>query len=56
MDPQRYEDRFQKRLRQIVRRKAKGKTIEVPDEEKEPSPVPDLMAALERTLEEIKAA
>jgi DNA end-binding protein Ku len=54
-DPDRYEDRYQKRLAKIVRRKSKGQTIEVPDEEKEPSPVPDLMAALERTLEEVKA-
>jgi DNA end-binding protein Ku len=54
-DPDRYEDRYQKRLRKIVKQKAKGKTIEVPEEEKEPSPVPDLMAALERTLEEVKS-
>jgi DNA end-binding protein Ku len=54
-DPDRYEDSYQKRLKKIVRQKSKGKTIEVPDEEKEPSPVPDLMAALERTLEEVKA-
>jgi DNA end-binding protein Ku len=54
-DPDRYEDRYQKRLKKIVRRKSKGETIEVPEEEKEPSPVPDLMAALERTLEEIKS-
>jgi DNA end-binding protein Ku len=55
-DPDRYEDRYQKRLKKIVRQKSKGQTIEVPEEEKEPSPVPDLMAALERTLDEIKAA
>jgi DNA end-binding protein Ku len=54
-DPDRYEDRYQKRLRKIVKEKAKGKTIEVPEEEKEPSPVPDLMAALEQTLAEIKS-
>jgi DNA end-binding protein Ku len=54
-DPDRYEDRYQKRLRTIVKEKSKGRTIEVPEEEKEPSPVPDLMAALERTLEEVKA-
>jgi DNA end-binding protein Ku len=54
-DPDRYEDRYQKRLKQIVRRKAKGKTVEVPEQEKEPSPVPDLMAALEKTLEQVKA-
>jgi DNA end-binding protein Ku len=54
-DPDRYEDRFQKRLKQIVKQKSKGQTIEVPEEEKEPSPVPDLMAALEDTLAEIQA-
>ena len=54
-DPDRYEDRYQKRLKKIVKQKSKGQTIEVPEEEKEPSPVPDLMAALERTLEEVKA-
>ena len=54
-DPSRYEDEFQKRLRKIVKRKAKGQTIEIPDDEGEqPSPVPDLMAALERSLEEAK--
>ena len=35
-DPSRYEDRYQKRLKKIVRDKSKGKTIEVPEEEKEP--------------------
>lgn len=54
-DPSRYEDTYQKRLKKIVRDKAKGKTIEVPEEEKQPSPVPDLMAALEETLAEIKS-
>ena len=55
-DPSRYEDRYQTRLRAIVRDKSKGKTIEVPEEEKQPSPVPDLMAALEETLAEIKSS
>jgi len=54
-DPDRYEDSYTKRLKKIVREKAKGKTIEIPDEEKQPSPVPDLMAALEETLAEIKS-
>jgi DNA end-binding protein Ku len=53
-DPDRYEDAYQKRLKKIVREKGKGKTIEMPESEKEPSPVPDLMAALEQTLAEIK--
>jgi DNA end-binding protein Ku len=56
-DPSRYEDSFQKRLRAIVKKKAKGQAIEVPDEDDDDrtSPVPDLMAALERSLEEAKA-
>jgi DNA end-binding protein Ku len=54
-DPDGYEDRFQKHLRKILRDKSKGKTVEPPKQEKQPSPVPDLMAALERTLEEVKS-
>ena len=54
-DPERYEDSYEKRLKKVLREKAKGKTIEVPETEKEPSPVPDLMAALEKTLAEIKS-
>jgi DNA end-binding protein Ku len=53
-DPSRYEDSYEKRLKKIIRDKSKGKTIELPDEEKEPAPVPDLMEALERTLAEVK--
>jgi DNA end-binding protein Ku len=54
-DPSRYEDRYEKRLRDIVKRKQKGQTVESPEpaEDDEPSPVPDLMEALERTLAEI---
>jgi DNA end-binding protein Ku len=54
-DPSRYEDEFQKRLKKIVQKKRKGQTVEEPEREKEPSPVPDLMAALEQTLAEIKS-
>ena len=55
-DPSRYEDSFQKRLREIVKAKGKGQEIEIPDDEgDQPSPVPDLMAALERSLEEAKS-
>jgi DNA end-binding protein Ku len=53
-DPDRYEDCYRKRLRKVVNEKKKGKTIEAPDQQSEPSPAPDLMAALEATLEEIK--
>ena len=54
-DPSRYEGSFQTRLRKIIRDKSKGKTIEVPEEEKPPSPVPDLMAALEESLAAAKS-
>jgi DNA end-binding protein Ku len=54
-DADRYEDRYQKRLKKIVQRKRKGQTVDVPEPEKEPSPVPDLMAALEQTLAEVKS-
>jgi DNA end-binding protein Ku len=54
-EPERYEDRFQKRLKKIVRDKGKGKAVEAPEPEKEPAPVPDLMAALEESLAGIKS-
>jgi DNA end-binding protein Ku len=52
-DPERYEDAFEKRLKKIVQRKRKGQTVELPEREEEPSPVPDLMAALEKSLAEV---
>ena len=54
-DPDRYEDRYEKRLKRVIREKRKGGTIKVPEAEPEPSPVPDLMAALEKTLAEIES-
>jgi DNA end-binding protein Ku len=54
-NPDRYEDRYEKRLKKVIREKQKGRTITVPEPEKEPSPVPDLMAALEQTLAEISS-
>ena len=51
-EPERYEDRYEKRLKRVIREKRKGGTIKVPEAEpeSEPSPVPDLMAALEKSL------
>jgi DNA end-binding protein Ku len=54
-DPDRYEDCYRQRLMRVVRDKKKGKTIKAPDEAKEPDPAPDLMAALEQTLEQMTA-
>jgi DNA end-binding protein Ku len=53
-DPAKHEDRYRARLKQVVDRKRKGKTIEAPKRAEAPSPAPDLMAALEQTLEELK--
>ena len=52
--PESYTDCYRKRLQKVVNEKKKGKTIEAPKQESEPEPAPDLMAALEATLEEIK--
>jgi DNA end-binding protein Ku len=53
-DPARYKDEYVKRLKRVIKRKEKGQTVKEPEREEAPSPVPDLMAALEQTLAEIK--
>ena len=53
-DPERYTDCYRERLRKVIERKRKGKAIEVPTAEREPRPVPDLMAALQRTLANVR--
>jgi DNA end-binding protein Ku len=53
-EPEKYKDEFRERLKRIVARKRQGKTIAAPRKREQPSPPPDLMAALERTLEEVK--
>jgi DNA end-binding protein Ku len=53
-DPGRYQDCYRERLKRVIDAKSKRKTIEVPKPEKEPKPVPDLMDALERTLEQLR--
>jgi DNA end-binding protein Ku len=54
-DPSRYEDRYTARLADVIKRKKKGGTIKAPKVEKEPAPTPDLMAALEQTLADMKS-
>ena len=39
----------------MIERKRKRRKIEVPEAEPEPKPAEDLMEALERTLENVKA-
>jgi DNA end-binding protein Ku len=53
--PERYEDCYRKRLRRVIDAKRKRRKIEAPKPEEEPAPVPDLMAALERTLQNARA-
>jgi DNA end-binding protein Ku len=50
-DPTTYEDHYRERLRKVVEAKRKGRTVKVPERLDEPSPVPDLMAALRESLE-----
>src|SRR3954470_23091249 len=50
-DPEKYEDRYRKRLQKAVNKKRKGQTSEAPDDGgKPPDAVPDLMQALEESL------
>ena len=52
-EPEAWEDRHRARLEDVIERKRKGQTIKAPAQEREePSPVPDLMAALEKSLAE----
>jgi DNA end-binding protein Ku len=53
-DPESYTDCYRERLKRVIERKRKRQQIEVPTPEKEPEPVPDLMEALERTLQNVK--
>ncbi|MGN6167478.1 MAG: Ku protein [Solirubrobacteraceae bacterium] len=53
-EPEKHKDRYRARLKRVVDRKRKGETIKAPDAVPEPSAAPDLMAALERTLEELE--
>ncbi|HWC86334.1 MAG TPA: Ku protein [Solirubrobacteraceae bacterium] len=53
-DPEKFKDEYRARLKRIVARKRKGETFAAPEKREEPSPPPDLMDALERTLAEIK--
>jgi DNA end-binding protein Ku len=53
--PENYEDEYRKRLRKVVERKRKGKTIDVDEgDAKQPGPTPDLMEALKAALEDAK--
>jgi DNA end-binding protein Ku len=54
-DPANYEDEHRKRLLAIIEKKRKGQEIEIPEEPEAPKPVPDLMAALEASIQRMKS-
>jgi DNA end-binding protein Ku len=51
-DPSEFEDRYETALKALVRRKAKGHTIEAPEEQPQPSNVVNLMDALRQSLKD----
>jgi DNA end-binding protein Ku len=51
-DASAWKDCYRARLEDVIDRKRKGKKIKAPKPQEEPTPVPDLMAALERSLAE----
>jgi DNA end-binding protein Ku len=53
-DPAGYEDEHRKRLLAIIEKKKKGQQIEIPEEPEAPKAVPDLMAALEASIQRMK--
>ena len=53
-EPDKYEDRHRKRLREVIEAKGEGQKVEPIDDGEAPSEVPDLMAALEATLAKAK--
>jgi DNA end-binding protein Ku len=54
-DPDKHKDRYRARLKRVVDRKRKGETIKAPEAAEAPEVPSDLMAALERTLEELQS-
>ena len=53
-DPDKYHDTYRERVLDLIERKAAGEEIAVAPEAPEPAPVPDLMAALEASLQDAK--
>lgn len=55
-DPHKFKDKYESALKALVKRKAAGKTIELPPEKKQDSNVIDLMDALKQSLDRRKPA
>lgn len=54
-EPERYRDCYRERLKRVIDSKRKGETVRAPEPERQPRPAPDLMAALEETLERARS-
>ncbi|MHB1570208.1 MAG: non-homologous end joining protein Ku [Solirubrobacteraceae bacterium] len=54
-DPSRFRDEYRERVLALIERKAAGEEIAVAPAAEEAAPVPDLMAALEASLAEVRA-
>jgi DNA end-binding protein Ku len=52
--PDRFDDCYRERLRRVIDAKRKRRAIEAPPQVKEPAPVPDLMTALQDTLDRLR--
>jgi DNA end-binding protein Ku len=50
-EPERHTDLFRERLEGVIEDKKKGNRIKAPEQAEEPKPAPDLMAALQETLD-----
>jgi DNA end-binding protein Ku len=54
-DPERFKDEYRERVLELIERKAAGEEIAVAPEAEEAAPAPDLMAALEASLAEVRS-
>jgi DNA end-binding protein Ku len=49
-EPERFKDEFRAKVEKLARQKARGKEVVLEERPREPAPVVDLMAALEKSL------
>ena len=54
-DPTKFKDEYRERVIDLIERKANGEEIAVQPQAEEDAPVPDLMAALEASLAEVRS-
>jgi DNA end-binding protein Ku len=54
-DPAKFKDEYRERVLDLIERKASGEEIAVQPQAEEEAPVPDLMAALEASLAEVRS-